>query len=108
MIPHTENDPEILIVGDRLKPTIFNVRANTEREVAGSLSMGRGFGAMVNLNGNIYIIGGENHPTVVERFDYEHEIFPLVPSYELIHGRSRFGYTAVPSSIFDHIGCTHV
>ena len=81
---------------------------NTEREVAGSLSMGRGFGAMVNLNGNIYIIGGENHPTVVERFDYEHEIFPLVPSYELIHGRSRFGYTAVPSSIFDHIGCTHV
>ena len=108
MLPHTEQNPEILIVGERRKPTIFNVRSNTERETIGSLSMNRGFGSLVNLNGNIYLVGGENHPTVVERFEPEHEIFSSVPTSELTIGRSRFGYTAVPAHLFEHLGCKHV
>ena len=110
MIPNTEKNQEILIVGNRLKPTIYNVYSKTEREAEGSLSMDRGFGAMVNLNGNIYLLGGENNPTVVERFDPRHETFSSLDSTtsELILGKSRFGYTPVPARLFEHLGCRHV
>ena len=72
--------------------------------------MARGFGAMVNLDGHIYLVGGETNPTVVERFDPEHEIFSSVgpTTSELIVGKSRFGYTSVPARLFEHLGCTHV
>jgi hypothetical protein len=111
VIPHREDeDPEILIVGNRRKPTIFNVRANIERETVGSLSIDRGFGSLVNMNGNIFLVGGENHPTLVERFDPEHETFSSLVSTasELTVGRSRFGHTTVPARLFEHLGCTHM
>ena len=110
LIPNTKEDPEILIVGNRLKPTIYNVNSKSEREAKGSLSMDRGFGGMVNMNGNIYVLGGENNPTVVERFDPEHETFSSgsLSTTALIRGKSRFGYTSVPASIFEHLGCDHV
>ena len=105
VIPHTELDPEILIVGNRLQPTIYNVNSNTERETVGKLSVDRGFGSMVDLNGIIYMVGGDNHPGMVERFDPEHETFSSTES-DLIIGRSRFGYASVPTRLFEHLGCT--
>ena len=105
VIPHTELDPEILIVGNRLQPTIYNVNSNTERETVGKLNVDRGFGSMVDLNGIIYMVGGDNHPGMVERFDPEHETFSSAES-DLTIGRSRFGYASVPARIFEHLGCT--
>ena len=49
MIPHTEEDPEVLIVGNRQQPTIYNVKAHIERETVGKLSVDRGFGSMVDF-----------------------------------------------------------
>ena len=107
MIPHTEEDPEVLIVGNRQQPTIYNINAKIERETVGRLSVDRGFGSMVELNGIIYMVGGDNHPGMVERFDAEHETFSSTSS-DLTIGRSRFGYTSVPARLFEHLGCTQM
>ena len=100
-------------MGNRLTPTIYNVNQQSERLTKGSLTQDHGFGAVVALNGHIYLLGGENNPTMVERFDAEHETFSSMRpdsslfQSRLFHGKSRFGYTAVPASWFSHLDCTH-
>lgn len=97
---------EILIVGDRRQPTIYNFKTGVERLTrGGGLALNRGFGGLISVNDVLYVMGGEYHPTLVERFDSKSETFSFEDTAEIKHGRSRFGYTVVPLSWFSHLGC---
>jgi len=94
---------EILIIGDRRQPTIYNAKTGVERLARGTMALNRGFSALVRINGALYAIGGEFHPTIVEKYDAQSETFSSDKVSDVLHGRSRFGHTVVPAKWFSHL-----
>jgi len=103
-IPGKKN--EVLIVGDRRRPSIYNTQTRKERLIRGEVNFSRGFAGLVNINNELYSVGGEFSTPIVEKFDAQTELFTSVGVPNLKYGRSRFGYTTLPSTWFQHLGCT--
>merc|ERR1719334_2246318 len=76
-IPGMESQ-EVLIVGDRRQPSIYNTVTGTERRTKGSVSFNRGFAALVKINNELYCVGGEFSTSVVEKFNAQTELFTSV------------------------------
>jgi len=107
-VPGSEN--EVLIASDKTRASIFNIETGEERLARGRVTMNRGFGALVNLNGEVYAVGGELSTQFVEHFDPRTESFSMEDENnnqfpQLKFGRSRFGYTTVPIDWFSDLGC---
>ena len=64
------------------------------------------YGKVLNLNGRIFVIGGDSHVNRVEEYDARRKKFKLVEARTL-EVRSRFGAIAVPAKLFRHLpgGC---
>ncbi|XP_059091262.1 peroxidase-like isoform X2 [Tigriopus californicus] len=99
------NTPYVLVFGGLKVTTLYNIL--TGQSVFGPRSqVSRSLGAVMELNGHIYVLGGDSHANVVERYSFrEHQFTTEDTGLKL--GRSRFGVAKVPAAFFQHLpnGC---
>ena len=102
----SEEEGLILAFGGTRLATVYQIRAGRSFLLSTASEVSRGFAGALDLNGRVYLLGGDSHTTKVEAYDREKMAF-VPQDVSLKEPRSRFGFTTVPARLFQHLpgGC---
>ena len=90
LLPKKQGNSEdrVLIVGQYKNAYIYNINQGSTTPTGKTYQM-RGFSQIVNVNSEIFVVGGDYHTKLVEKYNEETGSFEIINT-NLIKGRSRF------------------
>ena len=98
---HLEDD-RVLIVGQYKNACVYNINQGTTVAI-GKINIKRGFSQIVKVNSEVYIVGGDFHTKMVEKYNDESGSFELI-DISLMKGRSRFAHAVATKDTIRALG----
>ena len=102
LLPKTSNEDRVLIVSQYKNAYIYNIQSG-QTTWTGEISKKRGFAQLVKMNSEIFIVGGDFHTEIVEKYDDNTGTFKQMDS-KMITGRSRFAHTVATKDSIRSLG----
>ena len=102
LLPKNNDEDRVLIVSQYKRAYIYNIQSGRTSWI-GEMNKKRGFAQLVRMNSDVFIVGGDFHTDLVEKYDDETGTFKVMDG-KLIKGRSRFAHTVATKNMIRSLG----